>query len=764
MDSKGGKLVKQFNGVTANIDDGKYKEIDRDLICRELKLLSRCNSVLIRTESEQELLAEICHLAVETGGYRMAWIGFVEDDAAKSIRIAAQSGYEEGFLDSLNVTWADTERGQGPTGTAIRSGISAVMQDIQADSKMASWRDGAIRHGYRSAISLPLFVNKRVLGTLTIYSSESYAFGSEEVELLEDLAENLSYGIQTLRTRVEYEAVQAVLKRNYEKKLALLGNASDGIHILDFNGNIIEASDSFCAMLGYQRDEMLGMNVAQWDAQWTGIELIQRFRQQFVNQVRSQFETRHRRKDGTIVDVEVSALPLELDGKPVLFNSSRDITTRKSKDAEIERLNRAYRLLSRINELIIRVHDRNALFKEMCDAAVDSGLFRFVCIGILNQERLAVTPASYAGIEDGYTGRLMIRLDDETAANGPTVRAIRTETPVYSQDIHSDPCMTSWRDDAIKRGYKASGVFPIREAGAVVGAINVYACEPNFFSADIVELMLKIAADVSFALDVFAEKGRRESAEDEIRQLNAELEYRVRQRTHQLETVNRELEAFSYSVSHDLRSPLRSIDGFSQILSKKYHDKLDATGNDYLERVRRASQRMGNLIDDMLLLSQVTRGPLKREPVDLSKIAEKVADELSKMNTERSVQFVLQRGLIAYADAGLLRIVMDNLLGNAYKYTGKKASAKIEFDMHDIDGEQVFIVRDNGVGFNMDYAHKLFGAFQRLHGMNEFDGTGIGLATVQRIIHRHHGRVWAEAKEGEGATFYFTLPQREREA
>ena len=251
--------------------------------------------------------------------------------------------------------------------------------------------------------------------------------------------------------------------------------------------------------------------------------------------------------------------------------------------------------------------------------------------------------------------------------------------------------------------------------------------------------------------------------EAELRQLNIELEQRVAERTRQLVAANEELEAFNYSVAHDLRSPLRGISGFSLVLSNKYHGQLDATARGWLERINRASQHMGRLIDDMLQLAKVSRSTLKLEQVDLSKLAENIADELKKTKPERQARFVIQPGLSAQADPGLLRIVMDNLLGNAWKFTGKKPAAEIEFGTRDIGGQRAFIVRDNGEGFNMEHANQLFGAFQRLHATSEFEGTGIGLATVQRIIHRHHGKVWAEAKEGAGATFYFTLPQNDPE-
>ena len=231
---------------------------------------------------------------------------------------------------------------------------------------------------------------------------------------------------------------------------------------------------------------------------------------------------------------------------------------------------------------------------------------------------------------------------------------------------------------------------------------------------------------------------------------------RLEDANQKLEGANRELEAFSYSVSHDLRAPLRTIDGFSRILLEDYAEDLDEEGRDYLGRVRAASVHMGHLIDDLLNLSRVTRSPLRREWVDLSALSAGIVRELRASQPEREVEFVIEEGVTGWGDARLMLVVLENLLGNAWKFTSKKPGARIEFGVEKKPGG-AYYVRDNGAGFDMDYADKLFGAFQRLHGAREFEGTGIGLATVQRIVHRHGGRVWAEGEVGQGATFYFTL-------
>ena len=289
---------------------------------------------------------------------------------------------------------------------------------------------------------------------------------------------------------------------------------------------------------------------------------------------------------------------------------------------------------------------------------------------------------------------------------------------------------------------------------AVEGEIASYSIEKRYFHArgHVIWVLLSVSlvrdgqGRPLYFVDQIQDITRRKADEEELTR-----------RAKEMVRVNAELEQFAYSVSHDLRAPLRSINGFSRMLLEDHAESLDEQGKDYLGRVQAASRHMGQLIDDLLDLSYVSRGALRREPVDLSSLAGEIAAELREDDPGRRVEFVVAQGLSASGDPRLLRIALGNLLGNAWKFTQKKAEARIEFGATPGGDETTYFVRDDGAGFDMAYASKLFGTFQRFHDPEEFEGTGIGLATVQRIIHRHGGEVWAEGAVGQGAKFCFTL-------
>jgi PAS domain S-box-containing protein len=320
----------------------------------------------------------------------------------------------------------------------------------------------------------------------------------------------------------------------------------------------------------------------------------------------------------------------------------------------------------------------------------------------------------------------------------------------WTQVIHRDD-----RDNAVRLWHAAVGAGQVYEAEARLRRFDgeyrwfLSRAHPTRDSQGNVVTWFGTSTDVE-------EKKR---AEEKISQMNVSLEQRVQERTAQLEASNRELEAFSYSVAHDLRAPLRSIDGFNQAVLEDYGQQLPSDARQLFQRARQASQRMSQLIDDLLNLSRVTRSEMRHQKINLSNIATGIVAELQKGEPERRVNVRIQPGLTATGDDRLLRLVLENLLGNAFKFTRKKPVAEIEFGSLQQDGQRILFVRDNGAGFQMDYAGKLFGPFQRLHAVTEYPGTGIGLATVYRILLRHGCKIWTEAEVGKGATFFFTMPQ-----
>ncbi|TCK73837.1 sensor histidine kinase [Acidipila rosea] len=368
----------------------------------------------------------------------------------------------------------------------------------------------------------------------------------------------------------------------------------------------------------------------------------------------------------------------------------------------------------------------------------------------LEEEELEVVAASGTAAKIGR--RLRLSEDD------PIVVAARLNKVTAFTDNSTQTIPL----ESLRRDMRALLVIPLTISGRVVGTLLAGRKTADaFYDRD--EDLLAIAADrIAMSLDranaYEAEREARRMAEAsalEVQRLNEELENRVLQRTAELEATNRELEAFSYSVSHDLRAPLRSVDGFSVALEEDYGELLDGPARDFLRRIRTGVQKMGTLIDSLLQLSRITRADLNREHVNITELAAEVAAELQHQNRDRKITFNIEPGLEAEADPRLLRVALENLLGNAVKFTSRREEAIIELGRDQETGE--YFLRDNGAGFDMQYAGKLFTAFQRLHGDKDFAGSGIGLATVARVIRRHHGSIRAEGEIGVGATFRFTL-------
>ena len=505
------------------------------------------------------------------------------------------------------------------------------------------------------------------------------------------------------RSQFQAEQERLALVQHFEY---LVRYANDIIILADKALKIVEVNDRGLESYGYSKDEIIGLNVIELESKETASIFPEQIKT--LNVYRGgRYESVHRRKDGTLFPVEVSTRIIELEGAIYYQLIARNITERKRADEALRESEFWIKESQRVGQI------GSYIFDFQKGTFTSSTIFDEIF-----------------GIDDTFSRSV----DGWLKCVHPDQR---------------DEMLRYFANDVIAESHPFDKEYRIIRVHDGVQRWVWGLGELSYDSTGILQKMVGTIQDIT----------DRKGSENEIRRLNAELELRVRDRTAQLETANRELEAFSYSVSHDLRAPLRGIDGWSLALKEDYASSLDDHANDYIHRIRAEAQRMGTLIDDLLQLSRVTRAGLSIESVDLSYQAGLIASRLKEMFPNRQIEFNIEENLTAQGDPHLLEIALTNLLDNACKFTSTRANAKIDFGRLSEEAKGAYFVRDNGVGFDLSYAKKLFGAFQRMHKSSEFPGTGIGLATVQRIIHRHAGRVWADAQVGRGATFFFTLPE-----
>lgn len=459
---------------------------------------------------------------------------------------------------------------------------------------------------------------------------------------------------------------------------------------------------------GYSREEFLAMTIKDIRPPEDVADLLDTISKP-LDDLGQAGVWKHRKKDGAIIDVEISAHTLNFGGRPARLVLANDITERKKVEQALQESEARTRLI--------------------IDTAIDAVI-------TMNAEGQITSWNAQAEQVFGWPREEAIgRMLDETIIPGQHREAHRQGMRHFLSTGRGPVLNKRIEITALDRQGRE---FPVELSIAPVQREGTW-----YFSA--------------FVRDITDRK----QAEEEIKKLNEGLERRVEERTAQLEGANKDLEAFSYSVSHDLRAPLRAIDGFSRILVEDHSSKLDADATRLLGVIRSNTQNMGRLIDDLLAFSRLGRKPIERSLIDMKELARDVFAQISSADSAARPQFDLGPLHVVQGDPVMLRQVFVNLLSNAAKYSRAKESALIEVGGYSENGENIYYVKDNGVGFDMNYADKLFGVFQRLHSAEEFEGTGVGLAIVQRIIHRHGGRVWAKGKVDEGATFYFTLPKEQ---
>jgi PAS domain S-box-containing protein len=436
-----------------------------------------------------------------------------------------------------------------------------------------------------------------------------------------------------------------------------------------------------------------------------------------------------------------------------------EMSEREEAEQQAATLGRLYHLLSRVNEAIVRAQDQEGLFRQACRIMMEEGSFLLCWIGRVDWEAGLVRAAAQYDLGNDYPQNITISLEEVPEGRGPTGVAVRQGRWDVCLDIAADPRMAPWRKQALARGFKSSAAFPLFVGDRVEGVLTLYSGQNSSFNTEEISVLNSLAQDLSFAMESMDREARRRQAEEEIHRLNEELEQRVKERTAELEFANRELEAFSYSVSHDLKAPIRAIEGFSRILMHKYSATLESEILRMLNIIYSNTRRMSQLIDDLLTFSRTSRKKVKQAEINFYAMTTKAFEQLRHLTPERDMQLNIYELPPAIGDPSLIEQVMVNLLANAIKFTRSRKTAVIEVGGRVAEQKTIYYVKDNGVGFDERYADKLFGVFQRLHSYDEYEGSGVGLAIVKSIIQRHGGRVWAEGKVDQGATFYFTLPK-----
>jgi PAS domain S-box-containing protein len=691
-------LIPEHKAVRLYAHDiTKRKRAEEELhkLNKAYKALSDSSQATIRAEEEQKYLEEVCRIIIEDCGYSMVWIGFVEDDEAKSVRPVAHAGFEKGYLETLALTWVDTERGRGPTGTAIRTGKVAVCRNILTDPAFTPWREQAIQRGYASSIVFPLRSENKVFGAISIYSKEADPFCEAEVKLLTELADDLSYGIQALRTRFARMRAEEVYRQSQEQNEFLAGlirAASQPLAVGYPGGHLGIVNKAFEELTGYTSDELQSIDwaTALTPPEWREVERVKLAELHSTGQP-IRYEKEYIRKDSTRVPIELLVhLVTDSDGSPRYYYAFvTDITERKNAEKTLQESEEKFR-----------------------------STYEQAAIGI---EHIDLQGRFIRG--NGKLSSILGYSDEE----------LRHLT--FMQITHPD-------DFKIEQ--------PLIEQ-LIAGQIPNYTIEKRYIHKDGHSIWVRITSSIArttspYRVSITEDVTERKKAEEELHML-----------TEELKRSNSDLQQFAYAASHDLQEPLRGIAGYTRLLEKRYKGKLDKKADEFMDYIIGDAKRMQDLIKDLLEYSQIETKLKVVKPANCSVILEEAFNNLRSIVKDTGTELTYDYLPIVMADASQLKRLFQNLIGNAIKFHSQE-NPRIHISAKQRGDVWVFSVKDNGIGFESGLAERIFGMFQRLHTRQDYPGTGIGLAICKKIVERHGGRIWAESRPGNGSTFYFTLP------
>ena len=653
----------------------------------------------------------------------------------------------------------------------IRQGDVMVVLDATKNARLRDTRSVTNSPFIRFYAGAPLTTPKgHHLGALCLVDTVAHEHFGEEAQAT--LTEFAAMIVDVLELRLADQGVRAREARHH----IVTETASDAIVTIDKESTVLYVNPAAEKIFGHRPEDMLGKNLTMIMPEYlrhvhdAGIKRYTETGQRHISWAAVEVPGLH--KDGHEIDLEISFGEHLQDEQHLFTAIIRDVTERKRVEEErrglhvseqaawreVQQANNRLAFLAEASRILSSSLDYEETLRRVVELCVP-GIADWCALDILTVDgkirRLAVTHKDPE--KAGWARELQKRYPPISPVHRVLTSGQPAFYPTVTDELVEQVVQDSEHSELLyKVGFSSVMIVPLVAREQIFGSLKlVHAESGKHYREEDLRLAQELAGRAAIAID-------NARLYQQAQELNEMLESRVKQRTDQLEAANRELEAFSYSVSHDLRAPLRGIDGFSQALEEDYAQELNGTAKRYLERIRAGTQRMGRLIDDLLNLSRLSRTEVRTQAVDLASVAEMIAEELKSRQPDRRVTFTVAKGMVAKGDERLLGIVLQNLLENAWKFTAKCDQACIEVGLYQAEeAPHAYFVKDNGAGFDMAYADKLFGAFQRLHSPSEFEGTGIGLATVQRIILRHGGRVWAESEVGRGATFYFTLAVEE---